>query len=389
VLVLVIVAGVGEPAIVQADRTYVVTFFMADDKYDEGWNAAHDDGVRKLMELGDVIKEWDMGFVVDLADKRFYDKLEVNLVTNVGQGSGIEGKIRSAIEVQSPDMTFETWWTSKDAVSALAPEFPEVIFNHCSGYPVITSEQFSTRNVATYFVRMYYADFVVGKVAGRNGHNKVGVVATFPIPEPVRGFNAFAQGLQAGLREAGMNDDVEINIIWIEEWLHREKELLATRALIDAGYEMIKQGADTPTTAQTACEEGVDVLGYGRDTLPTASCTMVTNEWDWGDYYVKSVLAGIKGRWQPHDYYEEGTNIVFHPDTPQDVLDMVAETTLEEVWAGPINGYGYDENGERYEIFIPDGSVLTDEDLLSMQWLHSGIQTGQQPSAPKFRFAVE
>lgn len=386
-IVLLLVAAMLVPSIgaEAAKDEYVVTVFYAEHWNDEGWNKAHHRGWEFVKSQGKVIEEWDLGYVVEFPDGT---RLRVNYITNCGYGADIETKMRSALEIQKPDMIYGTWWNAKDAIRDLAPEFPGVLFNHCSGYPVLASDQFPTRNVSSYFVRMEYGDYQVGKVAGWLGHSKVGVVATYPIPEPVRGFNAFALGLQAGLREAGYDDNIEVSLIWIKSWLNREAELLATEAQIATGYPVIKQGADTPTTAQTSCEAGLVTLGYGSDTLPTAPCTLVTNEWDWGDYYYKCVRAGMDGVWEPHDYYEMGTKLVFNDSVPQEVQDKANAIPFDEMWSRDITGYGFDENGVRYNIFVPNGEI-NDDDLLSMQWWVDGIVTSEIVKAPKFRFAID
>ena len=83
-----------------------------------------------------------------------------------------------------------------------------------------------------------------------------------------------------------------------------QKEQLAAQGLIDAGYKVIRQMADTPYSSQTACgEEGVMAVGYGTDVTPYASCSLVTNEWDWGAYYVERVKAALDGTWKPNDWW--------------------------------------------------------------------------------------
>jgi len=112
------------------------------------------------------------------------------------------------------------------------------------------------------------------------GFDKVGLVATYPIPEPVRGVNAFALGLKKGLAETGNDpDEAEVQVIWIESWLDIQKEQLATETLLGMGYETIRQMPDTPTTSLTACNAGANVLGYGSDVLPKAPCALVSNVW--------------------------------------------------------------------------------------------------------------
>ena len=92
-----------------------------------------------------------------------------------------------------------------------------MLFEHCSGYPLIASNE---DNLSTYFIRQEEGDYVAGYVVGLMGQAKIGVVGTFPIPEPVRGLNGFALGLERGLQEAGLNPaDAEVRVVWINSWL--------------------------------------------------------------------------------------------------------------------------------------------------------------------------
>ena len=389
-LVLFLVVTMLVPTMTWAEESsdeYVVTVFYAEWD-DSGWNQAHEDGWEFVKAQGTVLEESSMEFLVEFPDGKL---LRVHYVTNCGYDAGIETKMRSAIEIQKPDMIYATWWDSKDAVRTLAPEFPDVLFNHCSGFPVLASTQFpETNNVSTFFVRMYYADYQIGKMVGLMGYEQTGAVGTHTIPEPVRGINAYHLGVERGREEAGLgNENTETNAIWIKAWLDREKEQLATEALVAEGYILIKQVADTPTTAQTACELGVDVVGYGRDVSLTAPCALATNGWNWGDYYFKSVRAGMDGVWEPHDYYEIGTKLTFSDKIPQDIQDKVNSIPLDEVWQGPISGYGFDKNGERYDIFVPEGKCLVDDDLLSMQWFVNRVKSSVKIEFGKFRFSVD
>ena len=376
------------PAMMRAEEVseYVVTVFMAEDWTDQGWGTAHKNGFDKTKGFGQVIDEWELGYVIELADSS-YNTLRVNFVTGCGYGSEIESMMRSALAVQKPDMVFAVWFNSYQAVQTLAPEFPDVIFNHCSSYPLMKSSDFSTGNVSTFFVKNCLADYVVGVVAGTAGYNKVGFVATHPIPEPIRAVNAFVLGLQAGY-----GSEVEVNVLWINSWLDRELEYQAAQALVDAGYDVIRQLPDTPTTSMVACENGKVALGYGLDTVPFASCTLVTNEWKWDEYYLACVLAGLNGDWEPHDWFEAGSTIVFNPDAPQELIDAAAKVDTDDTWAGPISGFGWDVDGNEYRVFVPEGETLTDMDILTMSWFVDGVVTAAQPLTPvdsMSRFIVE
>lgn len=380
-LVLFLVVTILAPSMVWAEEPseYVVTVFMAESWTDLGWNMAHKRGFDELKSLGPLVEEWDAGFVVQLTGLP-YDTLRVNFVTQCGYGGEIEGMMRSGIAIQKPDMVFGTWFNSYQAVQSLAPELPDVIFNHCSSYPEMKSSDFATKNVSTYFIKQCLADYVVGVVAGQAGYNEVGFVATIAIPEPIRAVNAFTLGLQAGYDG---DDAVEVNVVWLDSWLDVIAEYAAAQALVDAGYEVIRQLPDTPTVSVVACENDVVALGYGTDTLPSAPCTLVTNEWVWEKYYLACVLAGINGDWQPHDWFEEGSRLVFNPDAPQELIDAANAVDTACVWVGPISGYGWDMDGNPYRVFVPEGKILTDMEILTMPWFVDGVVTSKKPLTPE------
>ena len=387
---------VGAGPVAADEEPFMVTFLFADHWNDEGWNMAHKTGVDQLLSLGELIDEDDLSFAIKIDGDQYPELdgriLEVNLVTDVGYGSEIEGIMQKAIETQKPDLLFATWWNSKDAVTELAPRYPDIKFEHCSGYPVIKSSDFSDGNVATYFVKMEDSDYATGYAAGLMGFDKIGLVATYPIPEPVRGVNAFALGLKKGLAEAGNDpDEAEVQVIWIESWLDIQKEQLATETLLGMGYETIRQMPDTPTTSLTACNEGANVLGYGSDVLPKAPCALVSNVWQWGNYYTQRVLDAMRDDWTPQDWFkgwnEDGMGLVWNPEAPPDVrqktealVEQMREGTSDP-FTGPIEGKGLDEDGEEITIEVPAGYKVGDMGRLTMQWLVTGV-ISPMPSFP-------
>src|SRR5690606_14994115 len=190
--------------------------------------------------------------------------LNVQVVENVGYNDADIERVARQVLNQGADYVFGTWFDSQGAMSRLAEEFPDVLFEHGSGYPFVQS---NGTNFSTYFIRIEESDYAVGYLAGLLGLNKVGLVATYSIPEPVRGVNGFALGLQAGLEAAGLDPaSAKVQVIWINSWLDRELETQSAQALLDEGYTVIRQMADTPYTSQTTCaHEGAIAIGYGSD----------------------------------------------------------------------------------------------------------------------------
>ena len=78
-----------------------------------------------------------------------------------------------------------------DPTVKVAKKFPKVKFEHATGYK-------RAANVATYSARFYEGRYVIGQIAGKMSKTGVaGYVASIPIPEVVRGINAFLLGAQS------------------------------------------------------------------------------------------------------------------------------------------------------------------------------------------------
>ena len=106
-------------------------------------------------------------------------------------------------------------------------------------------------NVSVYSARFYEGRHVIGKIAGRvTESNVIGYIASFPIPEVIRGINS------AFLAAKSVNPDVQIKIVWVYSWYDPGKEADAANALIAQGADVLMQHTDS-TAAMTVAEEKV------------------------------------------------------------------------------------------------------------------------------------
>ena len=106
-----------------------------------------------------------------------------------------------------------------DAMEALSAEFPDVDFFHATGYKSNDS------NFGNYFGRIYQARYLTGLTAGAATEtNEIGYVAAFPIPEVIRGINAFT----LGVRE--VNPDATVTVNWTSTWFDPAVEGEAAQA---------------------------------------------------------------------------------------------------------------------------------------------------------------
>ena len=108
--------------------------------------------------------------------------------------------------------------------------------------------------------------------------NKIGYVAAYPIPEVVRGINAFA----LGVRQA--NKNAKVYVVWTHTWYDPSKERSAAEGLLKTqGVDIIAQHQDSPGPQQAAQEHGKFAIGYNADMKKFApKAHLVAAVWNWG-----------------------------------------------------------------------------------------------------------
>ncbi len=319
---------------------------------DMGWTTAHYRGIQYLK-------------------KKLGDKIEVSYTEKV-LAANAEQVLRGYAKA-GYDIIFATTFEHMDPCLIVARDFPNVVFEHCSGYKK------NNKNMGNYFVRMYQAEYLAGYMAGLMGYKNVGTVATQPIPESIRGINAFTIGLKKGLKEAGVTyNPKKVNtIVWLKSWRDATNETLLAETLASRGHDLIRQMADTPDSAIAACRKNVPAIGYGIDVRSQAPCALVSTEWNWGVYYVDAVKRVMNGTWRPADVWwgfeKNGIKLSpFNPSVPEDVRRKVLaekkllERGVDNIFAGPIK----DQSGK---VIIPAGKRASDKDLLTMRWLVEGV----------------
>jgi len=329
-----------------------VAFIYIGQPGDLGWTYEHEQG--RLMveeELGDQVNTFT--------------------VPDVPEGPDAEKSIRDVVN-QGADMVFTTSFGYMDPTLTVAEDNPEVIFEHCSGFK-------TADNMSTYFGRMYQPRYLSGLVAGSmTENNQIGYVAAFPIPEVIRGINAFT----LGVREA--NPEATVQVVWTNTWYDPVKEREAAQALLDKGVDMIAQHQDTTEPQKAAAEAGALSIGYDSDMLQFVGDTVLTSPvWNWGTYYVDTIQDVLDGTWETHQFWGGLESDVveladFSERVPEDVRTMVEEERTRiidtdwDVFCGPI----INQDGE---VKVAEGECLSDGDMLSMEWFVEGVE-GSIPS---------
>ena len=233
---------------------------------DHGWTYAHEVGRQDV-------------------EKHFGDKVETTFVENVPEGPDSTRVIRELAR-QGNKMIFTTSFGYMDPTLKVAKEFPDVKFVHLTGYK-------RSSNMATGNIRFYEGRYVQGVVAGRmTKSNKIGYLASFPIPEVIQGINAFALGMRS------VNPDATVSVIWVNSWYDPVKEADAAKVHIAEGADILAQHTDSPAMLQTAEKAGVHGFGQSSDMkafAPKAQLFSAVN--NWGPYYIQQIEAMMDGSW--------------------------------------------------------------------------------------------
>ena len=333
------------------DEPFKVGFVYVGPVGDHGWTYRHDVGRQAVeAELGDAV--------------------ETTFVESVPEGADAERVIRK-LASEGHDLVFTTSFGFMNPTVKVAREFPDVKFEHATGYK-------QADNLATYSARFYEGRAVIGTMAGMmTESNVIGYIGSFPIPEVVRGINAFAIAMRK------VNPDAEIKVVWVNSWYDPGKEADAARALIDQGADIITQHTDSPAPLQVAEERGVVGFGQASDMsafAPQAQLTSIIDDWD--AYYVERTKAAMDGSWESQDVWDGiDTGMVafadYGADVPEDV-QAAAEVIKEGIVDGSLHPFQGPINDQGGEEIVAEGETLDDKTLLGMNYYVEGVQ-GELP----------
>ncbi|KUO52756.1 MAG: hypothetical protein APF76_14085 [Desulfitibacter sp. BRH_c19] len=325
-----------------------MAFIMTGPATDGGWNTAHDKGRLGLQsELPNV---------------------ETILLENVPDGGGDSERVMRQLIADGVKIIAATSYGYLETVEKLAKEFPDVYFLHCTGGTV-------SDNITAYDIREYQGTYLTGIVAGMmTESNIIGYAAAHPIPSVVRSINGFAMGVKA------VNPDAKVKLLWTNTWYDPATEKEAGLSLADVGADILAQYQDSPAVQQAAAERGLYSIGYHSDMRPFAPDANLTSfMWNWAPFYIEEAKAYMEGTWKGHAYWgsmEEGAAEIAELNDKlvgEEVNDLVEQTKQKlisgelEVFAGPIL------NNEGVAV-AEDGMKLTDEEMLSMNWLLDNIE---------------
>ncbi|WP_195819907.1 BMP family ABC transporter substrate-binding protein [Roseobacter sp. MH60115] len=319
---------------------------------DGGWTYEHNKGRLAVEEaLGDAV--------------------ETVYVENVAEGPDSE-RVMTQMALDGADLIFTTSFGYMDPTINIAAKFPDVKFEHATGYK-------RADNVSTYSARFYEGRAIQGHIAGKmTKSNIIGYIASYPIPEVIRGINA------AYIHAAKVNPDVEFKIIWAYTWFDPAKEADAARALIEQGADVVLQHTDS-TAPQAAAQEAGNVVTFGQASdmgqyAPFPRVSSIID--DWAPYYIARTKAVIDGTWESTDTWDGiGPGMVgigeISDAVPADVKEeaLAMKAAIADGSYHPFTGPLKKQDGSDW---LADGEVADDGTLAGMNFYVEGL-TGEIP----------
>lgn len=314
---------------------------------ESGWSYSHDQG-RKAVE------------------QKFGDKVKTTFVESVPEGADAERVLRN-LSQQGHAVIFTTSFGYMNQTLKVGKQFPNVVYQHATGYK-------TAKNVGTYDIRTYEGAYLAGLVAGKTTKsNKLGVVASIPIPEVIRNINAYTLGARS------VNPAVTTKVVWVNKWYDPGKEREAATALIAQGVDVLMQNTDSSAVVQTAQDKGVHAIGWDSDmTKMGPKAHLAASILHWGVYYTKVVDEVLNGKWKTGQAWiglKEGAIELsaFNKDVPADVQKLVQERAQaivagkSAIFVGPIK----DQGGA---VRVAAGKAMTDPEKLAMNWYVEGVE---------------
>jgi len=314
---------------------------------DFGWTWAHEKGRKDMLAATG-------------------GKVTADYVENVAEDQSAIPVIRDLAK-SGHKLIFTTSFGYMDQTLAVAKEFPDVKFEHCTGFK-------RADNLATYNNRFYEGRSALGLISGMMSKTGViGYLGSFKVPEVVMGVNAYALAAQSA------NPNIKVKLVMIDSWFDPAKESAAAETLANLGCDFITTHTDSPAALQLCERKKIYGFGQGADMSRFAPHAHLTANLDiWGPYYASRAKAMLDGTWKSEDSWwgvKEGQGKLGPynksvPDNVKAAADKVMKGWADgsyDVFTGPI----YDQSGKER---LAKGVRMEDKDLAVIDWYVKGVE---------------
>lgn len=303
-------------------------------------------------------------------EKHFGDKIKVLRQENVPETEEASRALEQMIQ-QGATVLFPTSYGHLEPAMDVAEKYKDVVFFHQGGLKTMD-------NLGTYFGTIWQSFYLSGMAAGANTKsNKLGFVASFPIPQVLANINAFELGAKA------VNPKATTSVIFTGSWSDPALQTSSANTLIDKGIDVIAQHQDSTKTIVELCEQkGIYCVGDHADASELAPNTWLTGAvWHWDDLFIDMVQTAIDGKFKGSKYdgkyrggIKEGVVDIapFGKSVSEETQKLINDTKDKMVNEdyNPFSDEIKDQNGK---VVCKKGQTLTIDEIESMDYLVDGV----------------
>ena len=329
----------------QAQQDHVEACFVYVGSHtDGGWSQAHD--IARLA-----------------VEDHFGDAVTTRFIENIPEANS-EGAIERLARSDC-DLIFTTSFGFMDPTIAVAERFPDVKFEHATGYK-------TAPNVSVYNSRFYEGRYIQGVIAASVSETgTAGYIGSFPIPEVVQGINAFMLGAQS------INPEFAVRVVWANSWYDPGAEADAAKVLMDQGVDIITQHTDSTAPMQEAAARGIKAFGQASDMIEAGPETQLTAIVDtWAPYYIERVQAVLDGTWETSDRWDGLKDGILtmapYTNMPEDVAAL-AEETEQAIIDGELVIFEGPINKQDGSVWLAEDEAADDGTLLGLNFYIEGV----------------
>lgn len=342
-------------------KTFTIGSVYIGPRLDWGWNQSHAVAVTtlarqpgvKLVEAPYLPESTDYGSGRDDAETRAYAQALDGLVT---AGAGI---------------VFSTSFDDDPFLQAAAQRHPGVAFRQAS----LSALQKMPANLGSQNALINQGHYVNGVAAGLSTRtNRLGFVAGLPFAAVLLNVNSFLLGARR------TNPQARVHVTFTGGWEDAARDSAATKALIDAGCDVIGCHLDAPAPVIATAESlGARTCGHAFDQAPLAPRGYITG----ADYHWTAMFQGlvetVRGGGTPPAFVTGGYDRDYVRSSPFNAganaeaiaaatRAIAAMTAGEAIFIGPLD----DNQGRRV---VPAGATLapTADALQRTDYLLDGI----------------
>jgi len=300
--------------------------------------------------------------------KSLEDDLNLEIICHESVPVDCDRNIAELIRNEDCKIIIAVSYPQGASMERAAEKYPEVYFLHATGLG-------HRNNLSSFFGRMYQARYLSGIIAGMQTETgRIGYVAAFPIPEVIRGINAFTLGARS------VRPDAVVYVRYANSWTRDDMTKTACWNLLNSHpIDLLTLHSNSIQPLREAEARGIWSIGYNMDNAAEFPNTYLTAcVWKWDVYYRKQILNCLQGKFHgDHDWLnlEDGivelSDFTDHVDERTKAAVRNADERLRsrefDVFYGPIK----DNAGN---LRIEAGESMSDDEMLNgFDWYVEGV----------------